>query len=231
MIRAHVFQHVPFEGLAHIAEWLDHAGAVTTCTRFYENAAIPAVTDFDLLIVMGGPMSVNEEHLYPWLPHEKSFIRQAVEKGKAVLGICLGAQLIASAMGARVYANKQKEIGWFPVSGCRTTARQPTLIFPPLATMFHWHGETFDLPDGAIQLARSEACENQAFQLGERVVALQFHLEMTSQSLRDMVSHCGSELVPAPYVQSEERIINPHDGTLSITHKLMADVLAFVTRG
>ena len=114
-MHAHVFQHVPFEGLGSIGPWLEARRAVVTVTRFFEDAVLPEAEGLDLLIVMGGPMSVNDEKLYPWLIAEKRFIAQAILRGKAVLGVCLGAQLIAAALGARIYPNGEKEIGWFPV--------------------------------------------------------------------------------------------------------------------
>jgi GMP synthase-like glutamine amidotransferase len=105
-MRAHFFQHVPFEGLGSIESWLRDAGAKATGTRFFKAEPLPRLDDIDLLIVMGGPMSVNDEADLPWLASEKRFIRRAIEEGKAVVGVCLGAQLIANAMGARVYPNK-----------------------------------------------------------------------------------------------------------------------------
>jgi GMP synthase-like glutamine amidotransferase len=183
-MRAHVFQHVAFEGRGSIERWLEEQRASVGHTRFYESATLPAVNDIDLLIVMGGPMSANDERTLPWLAGEKRFIRQAIDSGKAVVGICLGAQLIASALGARVYPGKEKEVGWFPVSAVPAGDARARFAFPAEALVFHWHGETFDLPAGAIHLARSLACENQAFQIGDRVVGLQFHLETTPDSAR-----------------------------------------------
>ncbi|MGH8655750.1 MAG: type 1 glutamine amidotransferase [Gammaproteobacteria bacterium] len=144
-MRAHYLQHVPFEGLGSIDPWLRSSGAEVTGTKFFENSMLPNVNDIDLLVVMGGPMSVNDEADLPWLVTEKQLIRAAIEKERAVVGICLGAQLIANAMGAPVYPNKEKEIGWFPVS--RAPAHDPRGLFsfPAELLVFHWHGETFDL--------------------------------------------------------------------------------------
>src|SRR5690554_3748130 len=177
-MRAHYFQHVPFEGLGSIEEWLQAKQFHLTATRFYENTALPELQAVDFLIVMGGPMSVNDEVQHPWLTAEKQFIQQMILAGKPVLGICLGAQLIASAMGARVYPNPEKEIGWWPIYSV-ANGNNDVFRFPPVTSVFHWHGETFDLPDGAIRLAESAGCGNQAFQLGHTVVGMQFHLETT----------------------------------------------------
>src|SRR3990172_6278221 len=177
-MRAHFFQHVPFEGLGSIAPWLEARGASVTGTRFFEEWTLPMANDVDLLIVMGGPMSVNDESIHPWLKDEKRFIKEAIARGKPVFGVCLGAQLIANAMGARVYANAEKEIGWFPIHRVDKPRAGDAFQFPKDSLVFHWHGETFDLPPGAVPLARSEGGENQAFQLGHKVIGLQVHLEI-----------------------------------------------------
>lgn len=228
-MRAHYFQHVPFEGLGSIEPWLHANGYDITSTRFFESADLPDLQAVDFLVVMGGPMSVNDEEEYPWLALEKQFIRAFIEKGRPVLGICLGAQMIANAMGANVFPNAVKEIGWFPVHAL-ATRDSPVFQFPPAETVFHWHGETFDLPAGAIPLARSEGCENQAFQLGRRVIGLQFHLETTPWSAKEIVSHCRDELVPSRYVQTEEQILSASPSRFQSINLLMSDVLAFLQR-
>lgn len=138
-MRAHYFQHVPFEGLGSIESWLKKSGFKITSTRFYESAKLPDLKTIDLLVVMGGPMSVNDEDRFPWLVAEKQFIWDAIAKSKPVLGICLGAQLIASALGAGVYPNKVKEIGWFPIHGIESNG-QSVFAFPESISVFHWHG-------------------------------------------------------------------------------------------
>jgi GMP synthase-like glutamine amidotransferase len=228
-MRAHFFQHVPFEGLGCIEPWLRSAGTKVTGTKFFEAATLPRIKDIDLLIVMGGPMSVNDEIGLPWLVSEKRFIRQAIEAEKAVVGICLGAQLIANAMGARVYPNKTKEIGWFPVSSVQTGGSEKLFTFPSELVVFHWHGETFDLPVGAVHLARSIVCENQAFQLGRRTIGIQFHLETTPESAREIVSNCRSELAPSSYVQSEPQILEAPAGAYDKINSMMVEILRFVT--
>ena len=229
-MRAHYLQHVPFEGLGSIQPWLVSAGAEITCTRMFEAAVLPALERFDLLVVMGGPMSVNEEERFPWLVREKEYVCNVVAAGKPVLGVCLGAQLIASALGARVYKNREPEIGWFPVQG--VPADDPSVFaFPASAEVFHWHGETFDLPEGATHIARSEACENQAFQFGDSVIGLQFHLETTPDSTRAMVANCGDELVDSPHVQTAEEILAAGPETYAAINRLMGEVLSFLLRG
>jgi GMP synthase-like glutamine amidotransferase len=227
-MRAHYLQHVPFEGLGSIAVWLRKHGYTITGTKFFESAALPDLEGIDLLIVMGGPMSINDEYEYPWLAREKEFIREAVLSGMPVLGVCLGAQLIAGAMGAEIYKNPVKEIGWFPIQGVPCDA--PSLFcFEPDVEVFHWHGETFDLPDGATRIAKSEGCENQAFQLGASAVGLQFHLETTPESAREIVEHCREELIPSKYVQSEAEILGALPEKYAAVNALMDSLLCFIT--
>lgn len=226
-MRAHYFQHDPCEGLGSIESWLQSEGYTITGTRFFESASLPAPDEIDLLIIMGGPMSVNDEGQFPWLIEEKQFIRHTIERGKSVLGVCLGAQLIASAMGARVYPNHTKEIGWFPIKAV-AAASDGVYRFPPIVDVFHWHGETFDLPPGAVHLARSDNCENQAFQLGRFVLGLQFHLEVTPEIVREMVVHGRSELVPSHSVQSEEAILAASPEKYQAINWLMDEILAYL---
>ena len=136
-MKAHILQHVSFEGPAYIGQWLTARGAQISHTRFWESSALPNPATVDLLVVMGGPMSVNDEAEFAWLAAEKRFIAEVVARGRPVLGICLGAQLIASAYGARVFRNTEKEIGWFDVHAC--TGAEDAFDFPPTTTVLHWH--------------------------------------------------------------------------------------------
>lgn len=202
-MKIHWFQHVPFEGLGSIEPWLRGHGHVLSGTRLYAGEMPPPPDAYDWLIVMGGPMNIYEEAEHPWLAAEKRAIRDAIGQGRCVLGICLGAQLIADALGARVMRNPQREIGWFPVGLTPAGRREPLFAdFPPRFEAYHWHGDTFDLPAGATPVATSAACMQQAFVWGGgRVVGLQFHLETTPDSAAALIRHCGNELLPAPYVQ------------------------------
>jgi GMP synthase-like glutamine amidotransferase len=223
-----VLQHVPFEGLGSIERWLSERGASVQTTRFYPSAVLPDPRSIDLVIAMGGPMSVNDEREYPWLKAEKAFIKDAVGRGLAVLGVCLGAQIIANALGARVFANAHKEIGWFPIQAVSTDSE--AFRFAPQTTVFHWHGETFDLPPGAVHLARSAGCENQAFQIGRSVIGLQFHLETTPQTAGQLIQHCRDELVAGEYIQTEPALRAAPDDAYRGINRLMNDVLSYITR-
>ena len=203
LLRVHWIQHVPFEELGAIRPWLVERGARVTATQCFADASFPSLDDFDWLIVMGGPMSVHDSDRHPWLAAEQRLIAQAISAGKTVLGICLGAQLVARALGARVFRAAEREIGWFPVEPVNAATGNPFVgLFAHPRDVFHWHGETFDLPAGAVPLARSTACVNQAFAVGDRVLALQFHLEMTPDGARALIAHCPEDLAPGPWVQS-----------------------------
>ncbi len=225
-MNVHILQHVPFEGIGSIEPWLLTRSARITTTRFFESWTLPDVSSLDLVIAMGGPMSVNDEATLPWLAPEKQFIREAIQQGVPVLGICLGAQLIASALGSRVYAGTQREIGWFDIEAVPHPGNAFT--FPKTTPVFHWHGETFDLPPGAVHLARSAACEHQAFQIGTNVIGLQFHLETTPASAASIITHCRAELVPDTFVQSETTLLAAPPAAYAHINTLMADVLDYL---
>ncbi|QBG49280.1 amidotransferase [Verrucomicrobia bacterium S94] len=202
-MKLHWLQHVPFEGLGYIEDWAEDQEFSITCTRLYDDDdEFPDVDDFDWLIVMGGPMGIFDYNDYPWLTDEKEFIETALDEEKTVIGICLGAQLMADVLGADVYPGPRKEIGWFPIT---RSPEAPDLI-PEKMTVFHWHGDTFSLPDGAIRLATSEPGINQGFIYNDHAVALQFHMEITEDSIEALIQECGDELTDAPYIQSPEEM-------------------------
>lgn len=206
-IRVHSLQHVPFEDSANIGLWAENKGHVLTRTRLYENEPFPDLDSFDMLVIMGGLMNVYEYDTYPWLLRERQFIRHAIEQKKAVLGVCLGAQLLADILGARVKRNRHREIGWHPVK-LTPRGRRCSLFddFPGTFMAFQWHGDTFSLPARALLLARSRGCTNQAFLYGDRVLGLQFHLEYSAESIQRMLKHCAHEMVRGPYTQQAEEI-------------------------
>lgn len=209
-MRIHYLQHEPFEGPGSIGHWAEKKGHALTATMLYLDEPTPSPGDIDMLVIMGGGMNIYEEEKFPWLVREKQFIGEVIRSGKPVLGICLGAQLIADVLGGKVTHNALKEIGWFSVE--LTAAAQSSPLFgflPPRFDVFHWHGDTFALPPGATHLARSMACENQAFVFDGRVVGLQFHLEFTQESLDAIVAASPAELVPAPFVQTPTEMLRP----------------------
>ena len=208
-LKIHYLQHVPFEGLGSIAEWVSLNGHDLTATHFFNNSNMPEPDDIDWLIIMGGPMGVYDEEKYNYLASEKQLIRKAIEADKTVIGICLGAQLIAEVLGAKVYPNHYKEIGWFPIQLSEEAIENKLFKgFDKTLTVFHLHGDTFDLPANAICLASSEACKNQAFLYNEKALGLQFHFEMTEPALKKMIENGNEELVPGSFIQTAEMILN-----------------------
>ncbi len=190
---AAVIRHVPFEDLGLIGPVLDRAAIACRYHDLFDGAPTPEISSLSALILMGGPMSANDDLEY--LTAERRLIDAALHQNIPVLGICLGAQLIAAALGARVYPNREKEIGWFPLHWTAAAARDPLLSgLPDQHSVFHWHGETFDLSPGAVWLASSARCRHQAFRHGDRTYALQFHLETTPEMIADWVRqdcNCG----------------------------------------
>jgi GMP synthase-like glutamine amidotransferase len=224
-MKIHYLQHVPFEGLGSMEPWLQARGHLVSGTRLYAGQTCPDVAEFDGLIVMGGPMGIYDEAQYPWLVHEKDFLREAIACNKPILGICLGAQLLADALGAKVTRNARREIGWFPIEA--DGALNNTVlagVFPKTLEAFHWHGDTFALPEGALPVASSEACSNQGFIFDDRIFAFQFHLETTPAAARALVENCRDELAGSRYVQSEVEILGD-EGRFAAINRVMDSVL------
>jgi len=207
-MRLHYLQHVPFEDMATIEAWAKNKGHYISRTLLFEDETPPKTEEFDWLVIMGGPMNIYEDEKYPWLKEEKRFIKRMIEEGKIVLGICLGAQLIADVLGGRVRKNEHREIGWHPVNLTPEGSKSDLFgLLPGEFVPLHWHGDTFDIPPGAVRMAESEGCENQAFQLG-RTLGLQFHLEATAEGIGSLMRYCSDELAGGGrFVQAAEEIL------------------------
>lgn len=213
-----------------IKEWILLNNCEHTFTPIYSNNVLPDTDDFDCLIILGGPMSVHNTAKFPWLLQEKMLIKKAIEANKIVVGICLGAQLIADTLGAKVYKNPQKEIGFYPMDETTISGSERNLAFKISQllnhkTVFHWHGETFEMPENAIRLASSEACLNQAFLYKNNVLGLQFHVEMDEQAIETIIENCREELVKDDFVQPEEFITQNKSNHISENKKILFDVL------
>ena len=180
-MRLHWLGHVPFEDAANIEVWAQQHSHIVTSTRLYADEPLPDVGEIDALAIMGGPMNIYQHRRFPWLVPEKQFIERALRAEIPIIGVCLGAQLIADVLNL--------------LEG-----------FPDEFMAFHWHGDTFETPPSAVCLASSEACENQAFLFGRSVLGLQCHLEYSQESIEKMLIHCRDELVEAPFVQTAEEI-------------------------
>jgi GMP synthase-like glutamine amidotransferase len=220
-MRIHCLQHVPFESPGHIRAWCAGRGHDLAMVRLYADEPVPSPSDVEALVVMGGPMGVHDDGQHAWMKGEQHLIGATLEAGKRVFGVCLGAQMIAHVSGERVYRNRFQEIGWFPLD---TTPAGVAFGLPPRFSAFHWHGDTFHLPTGSSLLARSDACENQMFALGENVIGTQFHLEVTPQDVAAMCDDAGDDLPEGPYVQAAEKMRNSNQECAS-SQRLLESIL------
>lgn len=190
-----VLEHVAWEHLDQWGPTLESAGMRGAC--LYAGDKLPALEDVQGVVVMGGSMNVYEEEAYPFLAPENAFIREALRLGIPYLGVCLGAQLLAKALGARVYANPVREIGYYRIECTEKPLGDPLLAgLPKHFTALQWHGDTFDLPPGARLLATSPTCRNQAFRYGRNAYGLQFHLEVGPEMVADWCARYPEELEP-----------------------------------
>jgi GMP synthase-like glutamine amidotransferase len=212
-MRIAILQHVGFEGPGAIADWAVARGHDLAAVRLDRGDPLPLLESLDALVAMGGPMSADEEQRYPFFAEEKRLLSACVDDGRPVLGVCLGAQLLARALGAPVRAQGYREIGWFPLRWKGGARLVPGFAHvPDTSTVFHWHGDTFALPEGTVPLASSDGCENQGFASPDgRVVGLQFHLEMGDEGVRTLVANGRDEIAAGgSFVQTEEEILAGH---------------------
>lgn len=205
----HYLKHVPFEGLGSMENMFVKRGYSLSWTCMYEDQSLPSAHEIDALVVMGGPMGVGDDEEYPWLTLEKVLIESVIKREVPVLGICLGAQLIANVLGARVTKNVHEEIGWFPVKRTKGLIDKRVENLPISFDALHWHGDTFDIPEGASNFLASEACANQGFAYGESTLALQFHLEMLPSHVQAIYQECGKPEQRGSYVHGLEEMLAP----------------------
>jgi GMP synthase-like glutamine amidotransferase len=191
-----IIKHNPSEGGGLFEKILSEKGWTKEVLPLYAGKALPtSMKSYGLILLMGGPMSANDEDQYPFLRKELLFIRQALKIGRPVMGICLGAQLMAKSLGARVYPGPHKEVGWYFLNQTPAAKADPLFsLLDPCFLVFQWHGETFDLPNGAIGLAGNEAYPQQAFRFGEWAYGLQFHFEVTEMMIRTWVNQWSDEI-------------------------------------
>ena len=208
-MRWHCLQHMPDEGPGHAADWLEAHGHSLTYTHLFEPAPVfPALDEFDGLLILGGAMSVRDEDALPWLRTEKAFIKDVLRAGKVTLAICLGAQLVAQALGGEVRPNHEPEIGFWTVRFSARALEHPVLRgWPEKAAVLHWHLDTFTVPPGAIRVGMSAGCATQGFVWGDGVVGLQFHPEMTVEMVEQLMAFEGHENAEEQqFVQTAEQI-------------------------
>lgn len=228
-MKLQILQHVDFEKPGFILDWAEERGVQVEITRFYRNEMPPSPRMIDGVIIMGGPMNLDETEKYPWLEKEKAFLHDFLATGKKMLGVCLGAQLLALQLGARVFKNTRKEIGWFPVQKT-AFAKHPLLDLYVENTLpaFHWHGDTFDLPRESVPLFSSEATKNQAFVWNDRVFALQFHWEVKPENVRLLLENAAGDLEEMqPFVQSPQTM-TADDSLFAESQKNIYRLLDFI---
>ncbi len=204
----HYFQHNHFEDLGFIAIWAKNNNITTSLTRFDLNPVLPSLQDFDWLVVMGGAMGVHDSDQYPWIHAEIEFIKEVIHSGKIVFGICLGSQMIASALGAHVYKNPVPEMGFWPVQFSREAQKDNVFRhFSGELNVMHFHFDTFELPEGGIMMAKSTVTPVQAFRYGNNVFAVQFHPELTETGAPIFIRELTPEIVPGMLVQSPKQML------------------------
>lgn len=207
-MRLHVIVHAPFEKLGAIKNWAKDKAHTITETHIYNNENLPPQNEFDFLIVMGGPQSPLQTGKFPYLLDEIAFIKSTVKAKKPIIGICLGAQLIGEALGAKTEKSEFKEIGLYPVQLTKEGLEDPVFkTFGREFNVMHWHNDMPGIAKNAVLLAKSKGCAHQAFRYGDRIYGLQFHLEMTSEILHDLIGNCEKDLTPNKYVRSKEEMV------------------------
>lgn len=204
-----IFQHVPYESPGFILDWITSKGYTWQEVNFYGHPELPALKAVDNLIIMGGPMNIYDDDEFSWLPDERDYLKQFMQTGKKVFGICLGAQLIADALGANVYKNEHVEIGWFKVKVDQDRLPKKLAgVFPYEFVTLHWHGDTFEMPQEIKSFASSRITKNQAF-VFKNVAALQFHMEITQEGLTALIEQNQSLLgEDLPYVQRPGQMLH-----------------------
>jgi GMP synthase-like glutamine amidotransferase len=209
-MRLLLLQHDPLDGPGTLTDWADEHGYSVVICLICQGEPLPPLESFDLLVSLGGPMGAYEEEKFPWLAAEKEYLRQALTAGKKILGLCLGAQLLADALGGKAFRHTCKEFGWQPIEPLK--AGKGWFGGSSVFQAFQWHGDTYSLPPGAVQLARNEAAEQQAFLIegpcGGKALGLQFHLEWTEQMAREALAEPGVAPPPSPSVQTPEEILS-----------------------
>ena len=235
-LKVHYFQHIAGEGFGSCYQFLKQHHAKISATEFFalpvdrslEIEALPQVEDVDLLIIMGGEMSVNDEVNFPWLKIEKRWLRRYLSMGKPAIGLCLGGQLIANALGAAVSRSEKQELGW---TGVRKVNYVPAECFelPAEFNVMQWHSETFEIPKGAIHLAENDVCRNQMYQIGKNVLGFQFHPEITPETL-NLFFFFLEELdhFPGQHVQTQQQLKNTSKNNFIVGNQILNQAIEYV---
>ncbi|MDI2089881.1 type 1 glutamine amidotransferase [Commensalibacter oyaizuii] len=227
-MKAIILQHASHEGPGYILSWLHEQGFTTDiCFLYKSKTELPDILNTNLLIVLGGPMSVHDEATYPWLKKEKKLIKKAIENNIPTLGICFGAQLIASIYGAEIKSAPQKEIGWFPIQAVEHPKKK-TFRVPQNFNTLLWHQDKFDMPEGGVLLASNDMCPNIAFQINKNVIGLQCHSHITPYLLQAMINNYSSVFTNDPYIQSPQQLLSAPTSFFIQNNQLIDDVLSYI---
>jgi GMP synthase-like glutamine amidotransferase len=222
-MKLHILQHAAYEGPGEIATWAQERGHTVSISHLYRGDALPALQDFDALVIMGGEMNIYQYRDWPWLQAESEFIQAALHHGKPAVGICLGAQFLADALGSRVVQNPVYELGWFPVFWT-AESRDWFPKLPSGGPVLHWHGDRFSLPMGATRLAISLGCHEQGFIVPGKALALQFHMEVNPALVKLYVESQGS-WPSGKYVQDPSQILSEAGKYCEANRHLLHDML------
>jgi len=207
-MRIHTIIHAPFEKAGIIESWALNQGYDLSSTHTYKGEKLPDVSAIDFLIVMGGPQSPTKLDKYPYLRDEITLTKQVIDQNKAVLGVCLGAQIIGESLGAKTERSPNKEIGVYPIQLTKDGECDPIFkAFPQSFDVMHWHNDMPGMPEGAVLLAYSEGCPRQVIRYGDRVYGLQCHMEMTNELVKGMTEHCAEDLKSGKYIQETKKLL------------------------
>lgn len=225
-MKIHALLHASFESVGCIESWAFHNNHSLSCTNTYLNEPLPDINTFDFLIIMGGPQSPREQNIYPYLTKEINLIKSSIDANKLILGFCLGAQLIAEALGATTPRSPEKEVGIWPIT-LTDEGKKDTLFksFDNSFNVIHWHNDMPGIPKGAVLLASSAGCPHQAFRYMDRVYGLQFHMEITQDNAKTMCFHCADDLKPSKFTQSKEDLLNSDFSSINQKMNLILDRL------
>lgn len=229
-MRLHTIIHAPFEKLGTIETWSVKNHHSLTSTHTYRGEKLPAISEFDFLIIMGGPQSPLEIDQYPYLQNEIDLTKLAIANQKSVLGICLGAQIIGTALGAKTERSPNKEVGVFPITLTNEADTDPIFkLFPKQFDVMHWHNDMPGLTNECVLLAKSEGCPRQAIRYGEKVYGLQCHMEMTPELVKGMIEHCAHDLTPSRYTQIPAEMLAADLSSMNLNLWKLLDYLTAIS--
>jgi len=230
-MRIHIIIHAPFEKPGIIETWAIQNNHALSFTHTYREEQLPNVSEFDFLVIMGGPQSPLEQDIYPYLRAEIALTKQAFAQKKVILGVCLGAQIIGESLGAKTERSPHKEIGAFPIQLTDEGINDP--IFNEMPTSFdvmHWHNDMPGVPESAVVLAYSEGCPRQVVRYNQRTYGFQCHMEMTTELVKGMIEHCADDLKPGQYVQDTEKMLATDTSEMNEKMTFILDQLAMFVK-